>query len=101
MPFLPPGDLPDPEMEPTSPALVGEFFITEPPGKPFCHMIGSLIENHLKRYGRRKGEMNDLMLTLEEHASDQIGVFSIQSSNTWEQGMKDFVYECVPCCSPS
>ena len=45
--------------------------------------------------------MNDLMLTLEEHASDQIGVFSIQSSNTWEQGMKDFVYECVPCCSPS
>ena len=31
-----PGDLPDPEMEPTSPvspALAGRFFTTEPPGK--------------------------------------------------------------------
>ena len=35
-PFSPPGDLPDPEMEPkspASPALAGEFFTTEPPGK--------------------------------------------------------------------
>ena len=45
--------------------------------------------------------MNDLMLTVEYHASDQTGVFSIQSSNTWGQGMKDFAYECVPYCSPS
>ena len=29
-----PGDLPDPRIEPTSPALAGEFFTTEPPGKP-------------------------------------------------------------------
>ena len=29
-----PGDLPDPRLKPTSPALVGRFFITEPPGKP-------------------------------------------------------------------
>ena len=28
------GDLPDPGIEPTSPALVGKFFATEPPGKP-------------------------------------------------------------------
>ena len=34
LPFLTPGDLPDPGMEPTSPALVGRFFTTEPPGKP-------------------------------------------------------------------
>ena len=35
--FPPPGDLPDPGMEPTSlmcPALAGGFFTTEPPGKP-------------------------------------------------------------------
>ena len=32
--FPSPGDLPNPEMEPTSPALVGRFFTTEPPGKP-------------------------------------------------------------------
>ena len=36
MPFLPPGDLPDPGLKPVSPvspSLAGEFFTTEPPGK--------------------------------------------------------------------
>ena len=28
LPFPPPGDLPDPEIEPVSPALAGVFFIT-------------------------------------------------------------------------
>ena len=34
LPFLSPGDLPYPGIEPTSPALAGRFFTTEPPGKP-------------------------------------------------------------------
>ena len=34
LPFPSPGDLPDPGIEPVSPALVGRFFTTEPPGKP-------------------------------------------------------------------
>ena len=34
LPFSPPGDLPDPEVEPTSPVLAGGFFTTESPGKP-------------------------------------------------------------------
>ena len=34
LPFPPPGDLSDPGIEPTSPALAGGFFTTEPPGKP-------------------------------------------------------------------
>ena len=34
MSFPPPGDLPDPGIQPTSPALVGGSFTTEPPGKP-------------------------------------------------------------------
>ena len=34
-PFPSPGDLPDPGIEPTSPALAGRFFTTEPPGKPY------------------------------------------------------------------
>ena len=38
LPCPPPGDLPDPGIEPvsllTSPALAGEFFTTEPPGMP-------------------------------------------------------------------
>ena len=38
LPFLPPEELPDPGIKPESPAssaLAGEFFTTEPPGKPF------------------------------------------------------------------
>ena len=34
LPFLSPGDLPDPEIKPMSPALAGRFFTTEIPGKP-------------------------------------------------------------------
>ena len=34
LPFPSLGDLPDPGIEPTSPALAGGFFTTEPPGKP-------------------------------------------------------------------
>ena len=33
LPFPPPGDLPHPGIKPTSPALRGRFFTTEPPGK--------------------------------------------------------------------
>ena len=46
LPCLPPGDLPNPEMEPTSPvspALAGGFFTTELPGK--SHRILMLFEN--------------------------------------------------------
>ena len=32
LPYPSPGDIPDPGMEPTSPALAGRFFTTEPPG---------------------------------------------------------------------
>ena len=35
LPFPPPGDLPDPGIEPISPALQVDSFTTEPPGKPF------------------------------------------------------------------
>ena len=34
LPFPSPGDLPDPRIKPTSPALGSIFFTTEPPGKP-------------------------------------------------------------------
>ena len=38
LPFLSPGDLPDPRIKFMSPALAGRFFALEPPGKPepFC-----------------------------------------------------------------
>ena len=34
LPFPPPGDLPDPGIEPMSAALAGRFFTTEPPRRP-------------------------------------------------------------------
>ena len=34
LPFLSPGDLPDPGIEPVSPALAVGFFTAETPGKP-------------------------------------------------------------------
>ena len=34
LPFISPGDLPDPGIELASPALAGKFLTTEPPGKP-------------------------------------------------------------------
>ena len=34
LPFPSPGNLPDPGIKPISPALVGGFLTTEPPGKP-------------------------------------------------------------------
>ena len=34
LPFPSPGDLPDPGIEPMSPAFAGRFFTTEPPAKP-------------------------------------------------------------------
>ena len=45
LPFLSPGDLPERELKPTSPALAGEFFTIESPGKP----PGSNIKNKIIR----------------------------------------------------
>ena len=46
LPFLPPGDLPNPGIEPLSPVsleLAGRFFTTEPPGKPILFKQFALI----------------------------------------------------------
>ena len=42
LPFSPPGDLPNPGIEPASlasPALAGGFFTTVPPGEPYVRAI--------------------------------------------------------------
>ena len=39
LPFPSPGDIPDPGIKLTSPALVGRLFRTEPPGKPLLLLI--------------------------------------------------------------
>ena len=43
LPFPSPGDLPNPGIEPGSPALSGSFFTTEPPGKP----KGNIAHSHI------------------------------------------------------
>ena len=39
LPFLPPGDLPDPGMEPASPALAGGFFTPSHLGSPISPLV--------------------------------------------------------------
>ena len=39
LPFLSPGDPPNPGIKPVSPALAGGFFTTESPGKPYVKCI--------------------------------------------------------------
>ena len=45
LPFLSPGDLPNPGIEPASPASAGGLFTAEPPGKPpyfvTKHLLGA------------------------------------------------------------
>ena len=50
--FPPPGDLPDPGMEMSSPGavLAGEFFTTVPPGKPHMHMYVYILFQILFHY---------------------------------------------------
>ena len=45
LPFPSPGDLPNPAIEPTTPALAGGFFTTEPPGKPNSPLQFSLVQS--------------------------------------------------------
>ena len=56
LPFPSPEGLPDPGIEPTSPALAGRFFTTEPPGKPhfhneYCAIRVHFLETNFVRYG--------------------------------------------------
>ena len=48
LPFLPPGDIPDPGIKATPPALAGRIFTTEPPGKPSC--VYTYQQIHQVRY---------------------------------------------------
>ena len=53
LPFASLGDLPSPGIEPSSPALAGGFFTTEPPGKSlfnFQFLCESCLPRDLKNY---------------------------------------------------
>ena len=55
LPFPPPGDLPNPGIKPTSPALAGGFFTAEPPGLPYLK-AGQRpeVEEQPERQGEKK-----------------------------------------------
>ena len=54
LPSLSIGDLPDPGIEPASPALAGGFFTTEPPGKPWRGGISAKwLTGFTSSYGRQ------------------------------------------------
>ena len=44
LPFPSPGDLPDPGIEPGSPALPADALLSEPPGKPTREGNGNLLQ---------------------------------------------------------
>ena len=53
LPFSSPGDLPDPGIEPKSPALQADSLLSEPPQKP--NLSGRLLRSWYKRE-QRAGE---------------------------------------------
>ena len=61
LPFPSPGDLPDPGIEPVSPALAGRFFTTAVPGKPqrMHKMCNSMYRNVTMKMGRRREEWTE------------------------------------------
>ena len=62
--FLPPGNLPDPGIEPTtltSPALAGGFFTTEPPGKPY-HFLSQIADSVFKFNYPRNSSPNNFIV---------------------------------------
>ena len=47
LPFPPPGGLPDPGIEPGSPALASRFFTTKPPGKSLLRREPIFLEQQI------------------------------------------------------
>ena len=47
LPCPPPGDLPNPGVEPESPALQADSSPIEPPVKSYCHLNSILVHGHI------------------------------------------------------
>ena len=79
LPFLPPGDLPHPEIKPgspASPALTGWFFTMVPPGTP--RVISTLFEKEMKAVPKPEAA------ALEPGSRDSHCEFSQPTSSGWE-----------------
>ena len=60
LPFPPPGDLPDPGIEPTSPALAGRFFTTAPLEFSLVYIISLILTLYGGFYNYPYLEMSQL-----------------------------------------
>ena len=86
LPFPSPGDLPSPEIEPTSlasPALQVDSLPLVPPGKPFLY---SGVENTNKQ-GHRK---NPIMLERAQHVVSLVSVFSFNEGIPYKESISYF-----------
>ena len=84
LPCPPPGDLPNPEIEPTSlvsPALAGRFLTTEPPGKPFRGQASLQTRAEHSRMIHTLSKWDETLRTGRRYNAEQQSVY-LQSSNT-------------------
>ena len=74
LPFPPPGDLPNPEIKPGSPALQADSLLAEPPGKLLCSFLknscaaptqGTLLPDRITRL-LSCGVINSVLCSLQE-----------------------------------
>ena len=71
LPFLPQGDLPDPEIEPEFPAPAGRFFITEQSGKPKCR-VGLIVPWKSQKLNLKvAGKTLDMDVCGKQHLASQ------------------------------
>ena len=71
LPFPSPGDLPDPGIKPTSPALVGGLFSTERPGKPLLFIVDIAIQICYVRINRNESvEVENLICAGEKEGEE-------------------------------
>ena len=73
LPFPPPEDLPDPGIEPQSPALSGEFFTTEPPAKHYSRkglLLALFQQGRLELIGSHPGLSFVTSLNLPRYPRD-------------------------------
>ena len=64
LPFPSPRDLPDPGMEPTSPALASGLFTTEPPGKPLKRLPHQCVGHSCSQPTKTSEELLSVTLSV-------------------------------------
>ena len=92
LPFPPPGHLPDPRIAPTSPALAGGFFTTEPRGKPTFQCSLEFLWTHaLQKESWVSPAMLLILYVVEGVCSHD------EQSLTWPFSHQTVAWRCWPC----